>query len=516
MQIKAKYFFNKHSNAVLWLVIAGYLLPILALVAVGVYTLWQQQLFGVLLAMMLLLSLASLVYCRIQQMANPETIINRHEKGFVEPSVDWSSQELQLWEALNTRILSYLNTNDDWSELKAYGLLIASETASAFEKKDLDFSISEALQMLEEISRRYRLVLAQHLPSDLLHRVKLSHLQKGYELNDKYGDTIVSITGALQYLRRIARLINPVNAIIGELKDHISSQVFEELKGNLLFNSKRALLQEVASVCIDLYSGRFLIDETRIGQSSMVKQDNARQAPELEPLRVVIIGQTNAGKSSLVNSLAQDAFAEVDSLPSTNQVQTYRYQVDGREALRLIDTPSLDSDPKTLSKIQDEIIQADLVLWLLKANQSARQLDQELRVHLDSFYAAKENISRKKPKFIAVLNQIDRLKPTSEWRPPYSLDNPQVDKEKSILAALNYNQELLNFDIILPLALPENMPQWGLENLEDVIEKAYLEGKNIQRNRQRLAAMATDDSWFEQGKQLFKGIAVLAKGATLK
>ena len=62
---------------------------------------------------------------------------------------------------------------------------------------------------------------------------------------------------------------------------------------------------EVGRAAIDLYSGRLALSEEELRLAH--ERDEAPAAVEpIAPVRIVLVGQVNAGKSSLVNALAQE------------------------------------------------------------------------------------------------------------------------------------------------------------------------------------------------------------------
>ena len=155
----------------------------------------------------------------------------------------------------------------------------------------------------------------------------------------------------------------------------------------------------------------------------------------------------------------------------------------------MVDLQGLDGSAKTEALMLKEMTQADVVLWVLKANQSARDLDKQLKDRFDAFYDDPKNISRKKPIVVSVVNQVDRLKPVDEWQPPYDLENPRSAKAKIIAQALEYNQTLLQPDIALPLAIATEKAEFGLDTLRQALLERIADANNVQRNRQRFEAM---------------------------
>jgi tRNA modification GTPase len=102
-------------------------------------------------------------------------------------------------------------------------------------------------------------------------------------------------------------------------------------------------------------------------------QAAARQGSLLrEGLNVVIAGQPNAGKSSLLNRLAGDEVAIVTDLPGTTRdVLRQCVQLDGL-TLNLIDTAGLRStmdviEAEGVRRARDEIRKADVLLYIVDA-----------------------------------------------------------------------------------------------------------------------------------------------------
>ncbi|MEZ8191966.1 GTPase family protein [Vibrio sp. 1F279] len=407
--------------------------------------------------------------------------------AMVKASDDWSQKELSIWNDSKHHVRQQLMVDIEWGNLDQTGLEVLEFVAKKFDKKSLDFSIPEGLKLFEEVSRRYKLVVREHIPG--IEYLKVSYIKAGYEAYDKYGELGQKIVKAAIWGNHLKNLyLNPLKVVSDIGREQATSSMTRGVVDDMQYAAKQALLDEVAAVAIDLYSGRFSIEDEALKASDVSELDEQRFAPELEPVRIVLVGQTSSGKSSLINALKQELVAEVDVLPSTDTSTVYNAFVDDND-VRVVDLQGLDGNPKTEALMLKEMTQADVVLWVLKANQSARDLDKQLKDRFDAFYDDPKNISRKKPIVVSVVNQVDRLKPVDDWQPPYDLENPTSNKAKIIAQALEYNHILLQTDIVLPLAIAPEKVQFGLDTLRQTLIERIADANNVQRNRQRLEAM---------------------------
>ncbi|WP_261904217.1 GTPase family protein [Vibrio fortis] len=409
------------------------------------------------------------------------------DDALVKASSDWSQAEMSIWNDSKHYVRLQLVDDIEWGNLDQTGIQVLEFVAKKFDKKSLDFSIPEGLKLFEEVSRRYKLVVKEHIPG--IEYLKVSYIKAGYEAYDKYGELGQKIFKAAIWGNHLKNLyLNPFKVISDLGREQATASMTKGVVDDMQYAAKQALLDEVAAVAIDLYSGRFSIEDEALKASDVSELDEKHFAPELEPVRIVLVGQTSSGKSSVINALKEEMVAEVDVLPSTDSSTVYSAFVDDND-VRVVDLQGLDGTSKTEEEMLKEMTQADVVLWVLKANQSARELDKQLKDKFDAFYDDPKNISRKQPVVITIVNQVDRLKPAEEWQPPYDFSNPTSVKAKIIAQALEYNRILLKSDVVLPLAIAPEKVQFGLEALKQTLIERIADANNVQRNRQRLEAI---------------------------
>jgi predicted GTPase len=226
-------------------------------------------------------------------------------------------------------------------------------------------------------------------------------------------------------------------------------------------------------------------------------------------VRIVLIGQTSAGKSSLVNGLAQAAQCAVGPVPTTARATEYRLEREGRPAVSLVDTPGLGE--RSAPELIELAGRADLILWVASATQSAREPD---RQSLDAFRAwAKSQLARRVPPLVLALTHVDELRPARDWSPPYDVSAPTRPKAQAIRAAIDAVARALDLpaDAIVPVALPACREPYNLDALWARIALELDEAKLVQLDRlrvgqQRLNLRELAHQFGHAGRIIIKGI----------
>jgi predicted GTPase len=497
---------SRLSGGLIPLLLIAIVFPLVILAGFGLYFIYMRGYILYLIALLALGAGIAFVLLLWLKRNAAEALVSSLDESLVDASADWGEFDNQVWLDLNNQIGLYLAQKPEWGDLKEYGLKLISLTAARYDnsgsRKELAFSAPELLAMTEEISRRYRYILKTHVP--FVEKVKFSTLKMLYDNKDK-----AEMAKPFWNMYRLYRGFTPVG-LLAEARGQILGKIYGGITNELQIKLKQALLQEVLAVAIDLYSGRFRVGDDELEQSQSSFQDRQCMAKSLDPLRVCLLGQVSSGKSSLVNALTDSMAAEVSRLPSTDDIQVHQCILDGVDAIHLVDLPGLDADTNREQQLLEQVTNSDLVIWMLKANQPARSLDVQFQSKLDEYYAKSENRSRKRAAIIGVLNQVDRLKPVSEWDPPYNLNNPSEEKAKNIIDSMKYNQDLLTLDSLVPLSISDDKAPFNLSSLKSLIDQYYENGAQAQLNRRRIESgdkfELTDQAKrvYQAGKSLFK------------
>jgi len=319
--------------------------------------------------------------------------------------------------------------------------------------------------------------------SPALNQVTIGQAYQAYEVYQKLEPSARKIWQAWNWAQW---LLNPAAAIARTATQRTSSRATQELLSNLSQLMREAALRNLGRQAIALYSGSASpnLEETSIAQPilpkaqtqtlrDIISQANPSQTVEQTPVNLLLVGRTGAGKSSLINTLFVEAQAEVDALPSTDRIQDYHWQTSTGEALTLWDSPGYEQVDRAelRDQVLDHAAHADLVLLATPA------LDPALQMDLDFLRDLQAEIPDLPT--IAIVTQVDRLRPIREWQPPYDWQTGDRPKEISIREATQYRASLLGSTclMVLPIVTGDKTRQaWGVEALSlailDSIEPA--------------------------------------------
>lgn len=457
-------------------IVAAVGLPLLALIPFGWFWLWQNGyafywLGGALVVSVVAFGLRLWAISRIRKRLSEGKLGAGAALGSAEADdavVFASPREEAAWNAVEelagTADPAVLKSRDD---LIALGVTTV-ETVAKHMRPDhanptWEFTMPEALTLIERVSQNLRVVFADKIP--LGDQLTVGQVMRVYEWR-----SMVGVAEKAYDLWRIVRILNPVAATAQEIRERLSKAAMEGLREELAKRLAAAYVREVGRAAIDLYSGRLRVsDEVLAGHiSAATEADRAAAGKDqkvlAEPLRILIAGQTSAGKSSLINALAKDVKAAVDALPATADFRAYEIQTGDLPPVMLIDSPGLVSSGD-FKRLSAKAAQCDLVIWVAAANRADRDLDFKALDALREVF--KQDTGRRPPAVLLVLTHVDRLRPVAEWQPPYDLADDNSAKARSIRDAIAAAGEDLGLKEpqIVPVSLADSSRPYNIEQV---------------------------------------------------
>jgi predicted GTPase len=469
------------------LLFMAFALPWSALFALGLLWLWQGGHVWIwAIAAAALGMLAWPLSISVKRRANEEARLALGD--LAAPSRGWNAVERDVW----AEVLAIADATAPFSFTEMEPLVtgaqgIVEAVARRFHPEARTawarFSLPEFLLLTERLSRDVRREALRHIPA--VRAMRLNHLLWVHRQNERYG--AVAQTGwrmGFGLWRVIRAALNPIQAAGQETSGLFLENTTRVLSYRLRAHFTRLLVLEVGRASIDLYSGRLALSDEDLRAAR--ERDMTAAADAVVPIRIVLIGQVNAGKSSLLNALAQEIRCAVGPLPATSRATEHLLDLDGRPCVVLVDLPGFDENMVTASELLAQSARADLIMWVASATQPARGLD---RRRLDDFRAwANAQLVRRPPPVLLALTHVDELRPVMEWSPPYDVTTPAGPKAGAIRAAVGVAARTLDLraDAIVPVAMPPGREAYNIDALWARIGAELDEAKLVQLDRLRV------------------------------
>ena len=352
----------------------------------------------------------------------------------------WPHDTQPLWEAIQQRARQATQQPEllqQPAHLQEQLLQEIQRVASHFHQDSskalLEVPLPALLRIVERAALDLRRDLETHLPgAHLLTIHDLLRTRRLYLL----GSDLYALYRALSFG------LTPQTAILREIQGWFSSELLkasqQEVSGWLL----EALFERVGYYAIELYSGSVMIEKADLQQyrsstsaADLQQQQSHTESLYREPLRILILGQVNSGKSSLVNAMFGKLQAATDVLPVEQGLTPYLLEQDELPQALVLDSAGfgLHADEKLPKAWWKAARSSDVLLWVCAANQAARQADKRL---LDQLREEFRQSNLPSPVLFIVLSKIDLLRPLREWEPPYDIEQAVRPKAQLIRQAL--------------------------------------------------------------------------------
>lgn len=488
-------------------------LPLVLLPLLGTVWLWQSSLVLWWLLAAVLTTAAGLALNRLavarEQRALPEAT--------TQPGAHWPTEAERCWEKVQG--LAAASTTQDWPLNDGAGLMrlarqvlvmVAGHFHSRSEQPLLEMTLPHTLAIIERAARELREDVVENIPFS--HRLTLGTMARA----KSFRDLLKQHEG---WYRAGRAILAPQSAVVAELRravlDELAAHGSERVQTWLL----REYIRKLGYHAIDLYGGLVRIEEhTPLDAPDRRLLEDGRAADEQdaarsEPLRILVLGRANAGKSSLINALFGEVTAATDLLPDTTaEIKPYRLEREGALQALIFDTPGFDGALFGSRVLERTAGEADLVLWVTAADRADRGKERERLDRLRAMLSA--DPARRVPPLLVVMTHIDRLRPPREWQPPYALDPPAGTKAGQIVAALGAVAADLGVELarVIPVCLAEGK----VYNVDDALWAAML-CDQAEANRVRLLrclrARKRDEDWGLLWRQLRSAGRFLGAGS---
>lgn len=447
-------------------------LPFLAIFGFGVF--WLSQLGNWHYWLIIMLASTGLGYGLQKWLEKRDRQLL--EDVATEPNPEWPPNADEAWQEV-IKLADECDPNDWPLEDEAWILKLGQQTLEKVshyyhpdvEKPLLELTVPHTLLIIECASRDLRKDISENIPfSDRLTIGDLFKIQKWKTKADRVFDAY-----------RVGRMvINPVSGIANELLRSVNERSFGLAKNEIHQWLLKTYIRKVGYYAVDLYSGRKPLsqDDVTIPVSSSssedIKKAEETSAVSEEPLRVLVLGRSNVGKSSLINALFGKLTTETNfQLDTTQAVTPFVLKRDGLTQALIFDSPGCDSPLFDKIQMQQAAEKADLILWVSAANRPDRQIERE---HLDELRAFQaRQTDRHSPPILVVASFVDQLRPVRDWQPPYDLADPQEPKAINISVAVQAIAADFNMSVdqVIPVCLTEGHTY----NVDDVLWAAIMD-----------------------------------------
>lgn len=453
------------------------LLPLISLLPLGWLWLWQH---GYALYWLAAAFSLSVVGYLVQAAALRKTIKQspelelRDDIDAMPPDPGWTAREQAAWSAVEA-VAADVEPSElgDRDRALNLGLRTIEAVARQIHPQDRNplwkFTIPEALALVERVSADLRPFVIDNIP--LGDQLTVGQVLKIYRWRSAIG-----MAERAYDIWRLVRLINPVTAAAQEAREQITKRLYANVRDQLAKQLARAYVREVGRAAIDLYGGRLKVSQSVLADhvSASTLRDREQGGGMAEPLRILIAGQAGAGKSSLVNALANEVRALVGAPGGTRDFQAYELAIEGLAGTLVIDSPRVGASAKEQKQFAARAGESDLIVWTLAADQKDAGCDEAALAAIRKHFAARPH--RRTPPILVALTHIDSLsRVTGAAQGPMASQGVVGEALRQVASALQVAPE----DVV-PVSLAAGRAPTNVDQLTKRIAARFPDAKQAQ------------------------------------
>ena len=369
-----------------------YIFPYIPLAAAGFVWLYERRLLWTWLALTGVVTAVSWgvgYWLRARPMGRGGgSREGRGTTGEVEPDPRWAPAGQAAWnkvEAIAQRAqkqdLSLDRPDPTWKLFREVLETVAREFRPDAKEPAMEVPLPQALRTAELVARDLREALSENVPGS--HILTLGDLKRLHKLAG-WGQQWYFVYRI--FLRIVRFSVNPISALVSEVRDVAAGDFWETLTIEMKRWAVGFCVRQAGFYAIQMYSGQAVGEESLSqcqSQRSQQDADRARTADKRlaeEPLRILVLGQVKAGKSSLINALFGETRAAVDVVPRTRNMEPYVLQREGIPRAIILDTAGYEDqgEEPPFAGFENEVAASDVVLLVCSAGSASRAADRRL------------------------------------------------------------------------------------------------------------------------------------------
>lgn len=483
-----------------WLLLLVWIsLPFLALLIAGSVWLWQHQ-YGLYFAagtVVVTLGTWPIVH-KLQKLSlTPMQHLGTEKDPNWPPRAEQAWAEVEAFAAqVNPDDIVFDKPDTMWVVLRQVLEIVARKYYPDSDSPVLETPIPHVLRVAELVTYDVRQAFSTHIPG--AHILTVNDVMRMQRL--------AQWAPTLNRMYRVASFaVNPMAALARELAGYVQGKVINASAAETKNWALKFAIERAGFYAIQLYSGQLVLDDVAFNQPrASTKQilqqvDRREEVLQEDPIRMLLIGQVKAGKSSLINALFGETRSAVDVVPCTAGIEPHLLEKDGLNRALIFDSAGyadISAAGKALDAARDQVLKCDVILLVCSAMTAAREPDRALLNQLRKLF--QEQPDRAFPAFLVVLTHIDQLRPFREWAPPYDISNPTSPKAVQIREAVEgVTADLaVSMDQVIPVCLAQDRTY----NVDEALIPAIVESlPAAQRSRYlRCLREQKDEQYWDQ------------------